>query len=251
VRENTITWTPLGPTQQWLSDRLLQMYQEMTGEQNPRVLVRLKLMGNFIWGPDRAPRLYLDGDGFGTPGGDNVDLRLPSGNSRRGGDFQMWFWLGRQQRRIPVIGFIPGRQSRFFAAAVTAPGGGVSGKDALQLAIERSSADLGALLPAGYEVDATQRFNPAEAAVAARRIGVRRIAGFVSDRFDKLGTFLAERLQGTLRVEVAIEVLPDELVLERVKAGMAAGGPPDFVLGDEPLSARLQEMEYSTDFIAL
>ena len=49
--------------------------------------------------------------------------RLPSGNGRRGGDFDMWFWLLRQGVRIPGIGFFPGRASRFFA---------VSGRDVVR-----------------------------------------------------------------------------------------------------------------------
>lgn len=60
-----------------------------------RLLCRLILKGNYIWGP-QDPELYLDGDAFGIPGGDHVDVLLPSGNGRRGGDFEMWFWLGRQ-----------------------------------------------------------------------------------------------------------------------------------------------------------
>jgi hypothetical protein len=32
---------------------------------------------------------------------------------------------------------------------------------------------------------------------------------------------------------------------------MAAGGPPDFVIGDEALGARLQQLQYSTEFIRL
>ena len=38
VARTSFTWTPLPPTQKWLSDRLLQMYQEMTNDQSPRVL---------------------------------------------------------------------------------------------------------------------------------------------------------------------------------------------------------------------
>jgi hypothetical protein len=38
--------------------------------------------------------VYLDGDVFGRPDANGrVELRLPSGDRRRGGDFDMWFWL--------------------------------------------------------------------------------------------------------------------------------------------------------------
>jgi hypothetical protein len=221
------------------------MYQEMTGEQDPRVLVRLRLMGNFVWGPEAEPKLYLDGEGFGLPGRDRADLRLPSGNGRRGGDFEMWFWLSRQRRRIPGIGVIGGRASRFFAAAAGATS---LGGQALQLAVDRTVPELAAVLPAGYEVDSTQRFNPTEAIALARRTRVTRLTGLVPDRFERLGGFLANQLLQTTRVTLSLEVVPEADVLERVKASMAAGAAPDLVIGDESLAARLQRMEFTTEF---
>ena len=121
----------------------------------------------------------------------------------------------------------------------------------MQLGLDRSAADLRGLLPAGYEPDATQRFNAAEAATMARRTGVPRVAGLATDRFGRLGTFLSKRLQNNLRVGVATEVVPDAQLLERIRATMAAGNPPDFVIGDESLAANLQRLEYGTDFIRL
>jgi Family of unknown function (DUF6519) len=59
-----------------------------------KILARFVLKGNFIWALNN-PGLYLDGDSFGVIGDANnpTNLRLPSGDSRRGGDFEMWFWL--------------------------------------------------------------------------------------------------------------------------------------------------------------
>ena len=247
VARNSIAWTPLPPTQKWLSDRLLQMYQEMTNQPNPRVLVRLKLRGNFIWGPEFRPKFYLDGETFGMPADGRVDARLPSGNGRAGGDFDMWFWLLRQGVRIPGIGFFPGRASRFFAVSgTTSPG-----KEAVQLGIERSSPDLRGVLPAGYEVDAGQRFNAVEAAGLARRTGASGMAGLASDKYGRLAPFLSDRLQGVLRIAIRLEVVPDAQLMERVRAGMATGAPPDFVIGDEGHGPLLQRLDYTTDFIRL
>ncbi|HUR35921.1 MAG TPA: DUF6519 domain-containing protein [Vicinamibacterales bacterium] len=254
VRENVIQWTPLGPTQKWLSDRLLQMIQEMTSNQTPVVLVRLQLRGNFIWGPEREPKLYLDGEAFGVPGGDNVDVRLPGGNRRRGGDFELWFWLGRPVRRVvPGVGVIPGRTSRFFAPTATAPSprGQATGKDVLQLAIDRSSADLRRILPSGYDVDATQRFNATEAATAARALGVPRLTVFIGESFERLGRLLVEQLQATLRIGIAAETVPEAQMPDRIRAAGANNAAPDFVVGDEALAARLQRMDYSSDFIRI
>jgi len=59
-----------------------------------KILTRFILKGNFIWALNN-PSLYLDGDSYGVSGDSSnpTNLRLPSGNSRRGGDFEMWFWL--------------------------------------------------------------------------------------------------------------------------------------------------------------
>jgi hypothetical protein len=59
------------------------------------LLMRLVVKGDFIWSQD-DPNLFLDGEGFGQPpqgGNSNISLRLPSGDRRRGGNFDMWFWI--------------------------------------------------------------------------------------------------------------------------------------------------------------
>jgi hypothetical protein len=94
-----IIWNPSNQApshvQAWLEQRVLDVVRNRTDGGVRRLLCRLTLKGNYIWGPT-DPELYLDGDAFGIPGGDHVDVLLPSGNGRRGGDFEMWFWLGRQ-----------------------------------------------------------------------------------------------------------------------------------------------------------
>ena len=108
-----------------------------------------------------------------------------------------------------------------------------------------------AVLPAGYELDATQRFNPTEAAALASRSGVPGVAGMAIERFARLSIFLSDRLTGTLRVPVRTEVVPDAQLAERVRALMANQNQPDFILGDESLAPILQRLEYGTDFIRL
>ena len=57
------------------------------------VLAHLTLKGNFIWA-EKDPLRYLDGEAFAAPKGTTpTNLRLPSGNGKRGGDFEMWFTL--------------------------------------------------------------------------------------------------------------------------------------------------------------
>ena len=86
-----ILWAPIGATQAWLAGLFARMSDLRLGD---RVLAHLTLKGNFIWA-QKDPNLYLDGEvfGFQQDGGARTEIRLPSGNGRRGGDFEMWFWL--------------------------------------------------------------------------------------------------------------------------------------------------------------
>lgn len=97
-----IVWTPGEHTAEWLQNNLFQKMADV--QQGNRVRARLTLKGNFIWASDQ-PDLYLNGEVFGIrqPGGTNTDLRLPSGDRTRGGDFEMWFWLVPSLRPAPRI----------------------------------------------------------------------------------------------------------------------------------------------------
>jgi hypothetical protein len=94
---NSIFWVPVNKppidVKDWLVTTVMKIVEGQTHGQIKRLLCRLTLKGNYIWGP-REPEMYLDGEAFGVPGDAHVDARLPSGNGRRGGDFEMWFWLG-------------------------------------------------------------------------------------------------------------------------------------------------------------
>ena len=91
-----IVWTPLPEAQKWLLESLHATLFTQTHGAVQRVLARLVLRGNFIWGP-AAPELYLDGDAFGVPSTAGTAIKLPSGDGRRGGNFETWFWLTRPQ----------------------------------------------------------------------------------------------------------------------------------------------------------
>lgn len=91
-----VTGQPLGYLQ-----GLLTVMADLNLGRN--VLVRLTLKGDVIWSRD-DPTMFLDGDSFGITrtdpdGSTHIGLRLPkSGDGRRGGDFQMWFWL-----TLPIV----------------------------------------------------------------------------------------------------------------------------------------------------
>lgn len=89
VDESTLSWRPLFTTQDWLLNLLFQRGLEGVTD---RVLAHLTIKGNFIFSPDA--RLYLDGEAFGRAKDDErIELVFPTGDDRKGGDFEMWFWL--------------------------------------------------------------------------------------------------------------------------------------------------------------
>ncbi|MCX6923045.1 MAG: DUF6519 domain-containing protein, partial [Verrucomicrobia bacterium] len=67
------------------------------------IMVRVILRGFAIWSKLKEPRLYLDGQAFGTPIAptapdllnrkSRIDLRFPSGLGVQASDFQSWFFL--------------------------------------------------------------------------------------------------------------------------------------------------------------
>jgi Family of unknown function (DUF6519) len=88
----SIFWQATNHTIDWLGrlfTTLVQQKREVT-----RVLARLTVKGNFIWS-ERDPNVFVDGEVFGnqTPGRAITDIKFPSGDNRRGGDLEMWFWL--------------------------------------------------------------------------------------------------------------------------------------------------------------
>jgi hypothetical protein len=66
-----------------------------------RLRCRVTLKANAILAAE--PPRPLDGDAFGRVRADGLttDLQLPSGDGRRGGDFDSWFWLVRDPRIDP------------------------------------------------------------------------------------------------------------------------------------------------------
>jgi hypothetical protein len=87
---NTISWRPTPNALNLLNNQI--MLQVPPNDRG--ILTRLSLKGNFIWSRLNH-NLYLDGEAFGVfvGGASNTFLGLPSGDNRRGGDFEMWFWL--------------------------------------------------------------------------------------------------------------------------------------------------------------
>ncbi|MEA2720382.1 MAG: hypothetical protein QOJ39_2246 [Candidatus Eremiobacteraeota bacterium] len=86
---NSLTWRPRGGLPE------LDQFAALAPPEDRGLLARLHLRGNVIWSAGPDP-LYLDGDAFGklNPADPaQTLLRFPTGDGKRGGDFEMWFWL--------------------------------------------------------------------------------------------------------------------------------------------------------------
>jgi len=75
-------------------------------ENNGEALVSVTFKGSFVWEQGGSSTL-VNGPAFGTPQNGHIGLRLPSGDGRRGGDFQCWFWVpGYTDPNFPS-GYVP------------------------------------------------------------------------------------------------------------------------------------------------
>lgn len=96
VQDRFVVWRPDSRAEEWLDEELFQRLLDPDINITDRILVHLRLRGNYLWqeGGGDDPQVYVDGDVFGRPGSDGrMALRLPSGDGRRGGDFEIWFWV--------------------------------------------------------------------------------------------------------------------------------------------------------------
>jgi hypothetical protein len=88
----SVRWIPTSTTRELLDSRLF----ERLGE-NEAILAQLIIDGHFIWA-ENNPNRFLDGTVFGSPAsdGNHTDISLPTGDGRRGGIFQLDFWVVRE-----------------------------------------------------------------------------------------------------------------------------------------------------------
>ncbi len=88
--KDSIAWVPVPSTAAWLTGTLFQ--KVLIPQHIDQVLAHLVLKGNFIWAEGNET-VNVDGEVFGTREGTVIDVKLPSGDGRRGGDLEMWFFL--------------------------------------------------------------------------------------------------------------------------------------------------------------
>ena len=135
-----IVWRLTAEAASWLGDRATEARNRFT---QTALLARLTVRGNYVWGTGGGdPLPYLDGDSYGSPaeiGAEDTPEGLAptrlrvldggqlSGDGRRGGDFQMWFWVDPPPNRPPTVN--PGNFSVAENAANGTEVGTVSASD--------------------------------------------------------------------------------------------------------------------------
>ena len=167
VRGQALEWKPVRDVAVLLNTALATATKYKAG----KLLVRLTLKGSFI--RDESGELYLDGEDYGLPGAKPHGL-LPldpdagprySGDSKRGGDFGMWFWIsGEGTPAQDDLGFV---LAKGFDAALINP--------ILSWALDRKAFLDKGLFPDGYVVDPNAPFDPDKAVLAMREAGLEML----------------------------------------------------------------------------
>ena len=235
IGDQFILWRPIDSSMRWLRQEFSKLFTTMrANEWDTRILAHLTVKSNFIWSQD-DPSLYLDGQAFGVSVGDRTRLRLPSGDGKRGGDFEMWFWLTEQSRQPAGFGFIPGVKGPLVTNELLA--------EAFDIAINRSLLMEQGSLPRGYQVDANKELNldRAQSLVAESGLQGLTLRMAVQPQFTDIASEIAQMME-QIGLQVAINEAPEEATM----IAMMQSGEADFTIGDENLALRLSSQDPDT-----
>ena len=162
VSGSRISWRPTTAVSRWL---LGQFRRRMIALKLDRLLLHLTLKGNFVYG-EGDPSLNVDGEAFGILRDGTLEAALPSGDGRRGGNLDLWFWL--RMRAAETGGeravLVPLAQSRVLTTAARR----TSVAKSIALAVDR--ANLLTALPDSFSIDANAEVNPAKARTTISRV---------------------------------------------------------------------------------
>lgn len=192
------------------------------------LLVRITLKGNFIHsvGDPRDNALYLDGEAFGVKDFPPHDLlvlgktkdgdAIYSGDERRGGDFEMWFWVTLTGDEPATgqddIGFVLANADVLRAEL----------DNVLSVTVDRPKMEASGLLPAGYAVDPNVPFDLAGGRRALRELGhdfvpldeatganlVPRV-GYVQSLEEVVRTVIQPTWRRIIGTQIAYDAIPD------------------------------------------
>jgi hypothetical protein len=162
VDGSRILWRPTGVVSHWL---LGQYRKLIVAGKIDRSLLHLTLKGNFVYGKG-DPSLDVDGEAFGIlQESGPLDAALPSGDGRRGGNLDLWFWLRPRTATGGVhVMLVPLVQNRVLTTAARRAGVPSS----IALSVDRGK--LLAALPDSFLVDTAAKTDPAKARTTISRL---------------------------------------------------------------------------------
>ncbi len=240
---NTIVWQPTADTSAALAT-LPSL--KLAGDRG--ILARLTLRGSFIWARDN-PGLLLDGDAFALPTAGTVttSLSLPTGDRRRGGTFEMWFWLVARPVVLTGLSLDPVRVTAGDAATATLtlsdvapPGGIVVVLTTSDPGVARPSA-ASVTIPAGRSTGTfTVTANAAGAAIITGSVGsdaltseltvVEKPIVLTDLQLDPAAILLGGTSTGTVTLSQVAPASGVSVGLSSATAGVIDGLPPSLTI---------------------
>src|SRR6266542_1590567 len=229
AKGNRIVWEPTDAVRRWL---LGQFRKVLVGRKIDRALLHLTLKGNFVYGKG-DPTLDVDGEAFGILEGGTLDVTLPSGDGRRGGTLDLWFWLRPRGATVTDHAVVVSlAKSRVLTTATRRTGVPV----AIGLTVDR--AKLQATLPDSFVVDSAATTDPAKARQTIVRLKLAdgapvRMA--VEESLAGAGDLIVSELREN-DVQLALEVQPVGNLVESFP-GLAEEGIDLLFASQETLDA--------------
>ena len=182
-----------------------------------QLLVHLLLKGNFVYAAG-DPATNVDGEVFGVLEGALLDGQLPhSGDTRRGGNLDMWFRLVPDQE---VLGFVIGVLAE--APLLKAPQQREAVGQVFSLAVDRSK--LRPVVPSEFDLDltVTPDLDAAREQAGAAGLSELELRVVIDDRFPGAGEVLQQQL-GQIGVHLLPEPMPGQAIVQQ-GAGLAGQG---------------------------
>lgn len=228
-------WRPTAVVAKWLVGQFAKVVQAAKIEQ---VLLHVTLKGNFVYG-EGDPELNVDGEPFGLLRGGMLDVALPSGDRRRGGNLELWFWLRtRTAPKVDRLVLVPTLQGRVLTTK--ARRAGVS--QAISLIVDR--ARLQEVLPDTFKVDEAAKVDPERARASVARL--RLAEAVVRVAVEESQVAAADLIIGELQeneVPVTLSVVPVADIAANFVELVRGEQRIDLVLASEDAVRRLTEAQ--------
>jgi hypothetical protein len=223
-----IEWLPTNIAAQVLKNILTTVGRAPISRR--RLLIHLELKGNFIYAAGN-PDVDLDGEVFGVLDGSTLDVKLPqSGDGRRGGNLDMWFWLTPDK---PSNGIVVGVLGT--APVLNTPELRLATGQVFALAVDRGK--LRQLVPVDFALDETTVADPEAARADAVAAGLqeRKLRAVIDDRMVGAGDLFAQEI-GQLGIELSLEPMPAAAIVGQ-SATLAEQGVDLVIAGQDVLDA--------------